>query len=219
VAGGGTGRDDWITAAMTLLARGASPAEMDVADLCAVMPQPLTRGSFNWHFRDGRLAALHRAVIARWLAERTAACDAVRSVREPADRLRILRDAAAGRDVHRQLTAAVAEIDKTITAHLDAALSDMGFSGPEAAALAAALAAAFAAAAPADPAAPTAPDAFEVLLAVLRRAAAPAGAPGVQVLDGDDGEVLLVLAARNVPPGQLAGLRRAARQFLADAGQ
>ncbi len=241
MAGTGTSRDDWITAAMTLLARGASPAETGVGDLCAVMPRPLTRGSFNWHFRDGRLAALHREVISRWLAQRTAACDEVRSVREPDGRLRILRAAAAahgpgdsamrrwaaappaagpaGRDVHRQLTAALARLDKTITAHLDAAFVDMGFSGPEAAVLAATLAAAFAAAGPAGPAAPAAPAGFEVLLAVLRLAAAARPAPEVQVLDGDDGEVLLVLAARGAPPGQLDELRRAARQFLAGAGQ
>jgi len=231
-AGTGTGRDTWITAAMTLLARGVSPAEMKVADLCAVMPQPLTRGSFNWHFRDGRLAALHREIIGRWQAERTAACDTIRSERDLAQLLAAAHGpadsamrrwaaapppaGAAARDVHRQLTAAVAQVNQAITAHLDAALAHMGFRGRKAAGLAAALAAAFA---PAGPAAPTAPDAFKVLLAVLRGAAAPAGAREVQEIDGDDGEILLVLAARNVPPGQLAGLRQAARQFLADAGQ
>lgn len=244
MAAAGTGRDDWITAAMTLLGHGVSPAEMDVSDLCAAMPHAVTRGSFNWHFRAGRLAELHREVIGRWQAGRTAACDAVRTVREPLVRLRILRDAAAThgpadramrrwagapspgpaagdaeREVRRQLADAIAQVDKAITAHLDAALADLGFSGGEAAVLAATLAAAFAAAGAADQASPVVPDAFETLLTVLRRAAGPAEERKVQVIAGDDGEMLLVLAARNLAPGQLAELRQAARQFLARAGQ
>ncbi len=239
MAGAGTGRDDWIAAAMTLLGRGASPAEMDVDDLCAVMPHPVTRGSFNWHFRAGRLAALRRAVISRWLDDRIAAAGKAREKRDPLDRLRILRDAADAcgpgdsamrrwaaapersgaseteQDVRRQLAAAIARADDVTTALLDEALTDLGLSGREAAAAAATLAAAFAA----WPLAPPAPDAFEDMLAVLRRAAAPDAAREVQVIDGAGGEVLLVLAARNLPAGQLGELREAARQVLGLAGQ
>ena len=239
MAGAGTGRDDWIAAAMTLLGRGASPAEMDVDDLCAVMPHPVTRGSFNWHFRAGRLAALRRAVISRWLEDRIAAAGEAREKRDPLDRLRVLRAAAdacgpadsamrrwaaaperpaageTGQDVRRQLAAAIARVNDVTTALLDEALTDLGLSGREAAAVSATLAAAFAA----WPLAPAGPDAFEDMLAVLRRAAAPDAAREVRVIDGDGGEVLLVLAARNLPAGQLGELREAARQVLGIAGQ
>ena len=118
-------------------------------------------------------------------------------------------------DVRRQLAAAIARVDDVTTALLDEALTDLGLSGREAAAAAATLTAAFAA----WPLAPADLDAFEDMLAVLRRAAAPDAAREVQVIDGDGGEVLLVLAARNLPAGQLGELREAVRQVLGLAGQ
>ena len=117
--------------------------------------------------------------------------------------------------MRRQLAAAITRVDDVTTALLDEALTDLGLSGREAAAAAATLTAAFAA----WPLAPADPDAFEDMLAVLRRAAAPDAAREVQVIDGDGGEVLLVLAARNLPAGQLGELREAVRRVLGLAGQ
>ena len=91
----GPSRDDWIAAAMTLLSRGVSPADMTAAGLCEVMSSPVTRGSLSWHFRDGGLAALRREVISKWLVGREAAVSAAAGHRDPADRLRALREAAA----------------------------------------------------------------------------------------------------------------------------
>lgn len=240
-----TGREDWIAAGLALLAQGISPAEMEVADLCAAMATPVTRGSFYWHFRRGRLAELRLELIGRWRQQHAVTGDAVRAIRDPVDRLRVLRDAAAAHgpadsamrrwaaapppgpdvdpaaaDVHRQLAAAVADVGRATAEHLAEALADLGFGGHEAAVLAATLAAAFAASGPpgaAALAAPTDPEAFEILLAMLRRAAA--GAAGartaVQVIAGDPDEVILVLAARTLTAAQRRELTRAARQAAA----
>jgi len=231
VAEAGTSRQDWVAAAMTLLARGISPDDMDVPSLCQAMPHPVTKGSFNWHFRSGRLAALHQEVISSWLAARAAAAGKARGERDPLQRLRVLHGAAlgsgaadsamrrwaaarprpgrngAGYDVHRQLSAAIAQVDDLTAVLLAEALTDLGLPGGEAAAVAATLAAAFAA----GPPAPASPDGFEALLAVLRRAADPGTAPTVRLIAGDTGDVLLVLAERDLPPAQFSALRAAAQ--------
>ncbi|MGH3190969.1 MAG: hypothetical protein ACRDOL_27740, partial [Streptosporangiaceae bacterium] len=90
-----TGREDWVAAGLALLAQGISPAEMEVADLCAAMTRPVTKGSFYWRFRAGRLAEFRLELIGRWRQQHAITGDAVRAVRDPADRLRVLRDAAA----------------------------------------------------------------------------------------------------------------------------
>ena len=232
MAADGTSRQDWITAAMTLLARGISPDDMDIGSLCRAMTHPVTRGSFNWHFRAGRQAELHREITASWLAARLAAAGAARQHRDPLARLRTLHGAAlgngpadsamrrwaaapprpgrdgSGHEVHRQLTAAIAQVDELTSALLTEALADLGLAGGEAAAVCATLAAAFAA----WPPAPPGPAEFEDLLAVLDRAADPGTAPAVQLIAGDTGDVLLVLAARNLPAGQLRALRAAAQR-------
>lgn len=230
-----TGREDWVAAGLALLAQGISPAEMEVADLCAAMTRPVTKGSFYWRFRAGRLAEFRLELIGRWRQQHAITGDAVRAVRDPADRLRVLRDAAAANgpadaamrrwaaapspgpaadpaeaDVHRQAAAAVAETSRATAEQLAEALADLGFGGHEAAVLAATLAGAFAGPA-ASVAAPTVPEAFEVLLGVLRRAG-PGGRPAVQVIAGDADEVILVLAARTLPAAQRRELARAAQQ-------
>jgi len=229
----GPSRDDWIAAAMTLLSRGVSPADMTAAGLCEVMSSPVTRGSLSWHFRDGGLAALRREMISRWLAGREAAVSAAAGHRDPADRLRALREAAAasgpadsamrrwaasparppagqdGQQVRRELAAAIARADAITSGHLTDALADLGLSNRESAAAAATLAAAFAAW-PLPPAGD--PAVFEDMLAVLQRAASPDAPPAVQLIAGEADEVLLVLAARDLPPDQLSALRAAARR-------
>jgi AcrR family transcriptional regulator len=231
------GREDWIAAGVALLAQGISPAEMEVAGLCAAMTRPVTKGSFYWRFRSGRLAEFRLELIGRWRQQHAVTGHAVRAVRDPVDRLRVLRDAAAANgpadaamrrwaaapppgpdadpaeaDVHRQVAAAVAEISRATAEHIAEALAELGFGGHEAAVLAATLAGAFAGSGPAAPvAAPTDPEAFEVLLGVLRRAAGPAGRPVVQVIAGDADEVILVLAARSLSAAQRRELARAAQ--------
>lgn len=229
----GPSRDDWVAAAMTLLSQGTSPADITAARLCEIMPEPVTRGSLTWHFRDGGLAALRSELTRRWLDGREAAYRAAAGHRDPLDRLDALRAAAAadgaadsamrrwaaapgrrdggpaGQKARRELAGAITRADTVIAGCLTEALADLGLSNREAAATGSVLAAAFAAW-PLPPAGD--PAVFKVLLGVLERAADPAAPPPVQVIAGDAGEVLLVLASRDLPAGQLAALQAAARR-------
>ncbi len=176
------------------------------------------------------IAALHAVVIAEWKRSRVAALpDAtVGMVRDPLDRLHIIW-AAAGASAVRDdamrrwaatspaaiakparaaipaAAAAVAEVDKIVTSYLEAALVDLGLTGPESAALARYLAAALR-----DPAIAGNEKEFKTVLRVLARAAEfPQDGPSRE-LTADERRALRRIqrllaaddAGQELPPGQ-----------------
>jgi hypothetical protein len=220
---------------MTLLGQGRSPAEVPLAELCVIMQR--TKGSFYTHFRGG-LGELQQEVIGRWLGSKLAGLAAARAVHNPPDRLRILRDGAAAQavaddamrrwqaghpaagttgrqreQVTAELAAALTAADGAAREALAEAFTDMGFTRPEAGVLAVFVARALAAGDAADPQAAVNPDAFEVLLAVLRRAGDAARV--VEVTAAGPGEIALYLVARDLPADQARQIGEDARHFLA----
>jgi AcrR family transcriptional regulator len=194
---------------------GRSPAELTVADLAGRLG--VSRGSlYNyWH---GGLADFHPDLISRWLQDRTSGMsdNAVRAVRDPLDRLRLLRiiaaqNARADGAMRRwavtepAAAAAVAEVDRGMATQLQEALHDLGFADDEAAVAGSLVAAAFAGGE--DTAlAPGHPAAFEILLGILQR--------GASVTPED---LVLYTIARRLPAAARADLQARAQQF--DAGQ
>jgi AcrR family transcriptional regulator len=222
------GRADFASAMIALISEGRAAVTVTVADLCGLLR--VTRGSFYNHFPAG-MTSLHDEVIALWLRGRLASLpeSAVDAVREPLDRLRMLRaaaeDNALADDAMRRwavteprAAAAVTEADRVVRGHLERALTDLGFTGPEPEALADLLAAALSAGGSATRASP---GAWETVLGVLGRAAAtaPGGElarepAGVEVAPGAaPDELVLYLTARGLGPGQKQQLRELAQDF------
>ena len=188
-------RGAWVEAMLGMMDQGLVPAEISLTDLSRQLG--MTKGSFYSHFGEDRRAELLAAVISEWRSTRIAALPetAVGSVRDPLDRLRMIRAAAAATavrdgamrrwaaskrpardpaaaEVIEAAAAAVDEVDRIVTGYLVPALVDLGFTGDEPAALAALLSAALRE--------PVIAGEFEVVLGVLARAAAypQEGPPG-----------------------------------------
>jgi hypothetical protein len=187
------GRDDWVRALLGLLDQGRVPGEVSLTELSGLVGPGMTKGSFYspMHFGSGGIAALHVAVITEWQRSRIAGLPdtTVGLVRDPLDRLRLIRAAAGAfavrddamrrwaatspaavtkpaRAAIPKAAAAVAEVDRIVTNYLEPALVDLGLTGPESAAMARYLAAALR-----DPAVAGDEEQFNTVLGVLARAA------------------------------------------------
>ncbi len=216
-------RDDYVTLTLRLAAQGHVPADLSLDDLLSHMK--VTRGSFYYHFAS--MDELHREVLARWRratssdAIETAMRDsAMRVVRDPLERLQLLREWAQGtvardRAIRRwaertgpaaeAAEAAVAEADGAVTAHARQALLDLGYGNDDAHVLALLITRAF-----------TSEDitseGFKRLLGILGRVV-PQRAAGkdVGVAAGAGGELILY-----DPGGDPEGRGELAQQFAAD---
>jgi len=227
-------REQWIVAASRLLAQGLVPADVPLSDLCGRLG--VTKGSFYSHFPRG-LEELHREIIARWLRDSAAdgLAAAMKAVRDPRDRLRLLRargletaqrDGAMRRWASKDpaVASAVAYLDAEVIAHATRALSDLGLPGEEAAVLAEVVVHAFAGAHHFLPAPPRSdPARFEALLAILTRAAAGPARAGqddglVDVTAGAaPDEVVLFTIAQGLPVEARKDLRERAQRFAEQA--
>ena len=182
------------------------------------------KGSFYspGHFREGRLPELHREVIAVWLRESAAASEVLRAtlrtVRDPLERLRMIR-AAGGTDAVRAdamrrwavtddtAAAAVADAAGPVLAHISAALSDLGFPAADAGALARLLA----------PVLGSADDAaIDVLLRTLDRAARDlrSGDEVATASGRGPGETVLYMLPRGTPAEVRRQLEEQAQGWL-----
>ena len=151
---------------------------------------------------------------------RQAALDrTVRSVADPAERLRLLRAVIAGnatrdnamrRWAHSEpaAAAAVAEADAAAGEHIDKAVRDLGYSERDADALAPLIAALLPFAEARD---------FEVLLQILVRAAGTDSRRNteVDVAHGPDGQMVLYLVAKDLPARNADIWREEALRFAA----
>src|ERR1017187_1764125 len=227
-------REQWIASTTELLDQGRIPADLSLLEHCARMG--VTKGSLysESHFRS--LQDLYGEVIGRYLRDSTAGglASSMQAVRDPRDRLRLLRaraletalrDGAMRRWAPREpaAAAAVAQVDSEVAAHITTALRDLGLDGEDASVMAGVLMAAFAGAYQSAPAPPRAdPATFETLLAILARAAtAPRrtaeGDEEVDVTAGvAPGEVVLVTHAKGLPEAERREKLKLAQQF---AGQ
>lgn len=211
-----------MNAALSLLDSGRPPSEVSVAEMCRLLG--VVEESFYGHFRD--VGEFHAAVAAHWLGDRIAGLPgpAAGIVRDPVDRIRMIRAALAGtaaRDaaVRRwaatdpAAAAAAAEAARVLTSHLKAALTDLGLADRESAALADWLAAALQVEAKALDR-----EGFETLLAVWARAAAiPSEAPAVEAVPGAEPGQTVYFAAppRGLTTDEQAALNQIARLFAA----
>lgn len=210
-------RETWIAAASGMLSEGRTPAEVSIAEL--EQAAGATRGSLYTYFP--KLSDLHRAVIGWWREEHLqAALDrTVRSVADPAERLRLLRAAIAGnatrdnamrRWAHTEpaAAAAVAEADAVAAEHIGRAVRDLGYSARDAEALTPLIATLLTFAQARD---------FEVLLQVLVRAAGTdrRRSTEVDVAHGPDGQMILYLVAKDLPAEERRHLREEALRFAA----
>jgi AcrR family transcriptional regulator len=225
-------REQWLAAMSALLADGLVPADIPLSELCQRMG--VTKGSFYSHFPGG-LEELHREIIGRWQREGGAddVAATMQAVRDPRDRLRLLRaqalqtaqsDGAMRRWGARDpaAAAAVARADAKVLGYAAAALQDLGFPGAEASLVAGVLVYAFAGAYHTSAAPPQSnPAQFETLLGILARAAAAhAGqAPaGVDMAPGSaPDEVVLFTIAQGLPAEARRDLRDQAQRFAEQA--
>jgi AcrR family transcriptional regulator len=221
-------RADFVSAMLDLISEGRDPAVVTIKDVCDVLH--VTRGSFYNHFPGG-MTLLHDEVITLWLNGRLASLpeSAVDAVRDPLDRLRMLRSAAGHNasldDAMRRwavtdsrAATAVTEADRVVRGHLQRALTDLGYTGVETEPLADLLAAALSAAGSGPKASPSA---WEIVLGVLGRAAATAPRgdlahepASVEVAAGAaPDELILYLTARGLGPDQKQQLRQLAQDL------
>jgi AcrR family transcriptional regulator len=209
-------REQWIAAALQLLAQGHVLLDLSLSELCSRMEVTITKGSFYSHFPGGD-EEFHRAVIARWLeqADLDALASTIGAVRDPRDRLRLLRARAhdrAGLDsTMRQwarrdsaAAAAVGKADDAVTGHAGQALEDLGYPPDEVWVLGPLVSQAVVGASlgPAD---------FETLLGVLARAV-PAH-PRVEVVGSDPDRTILLALMPHLSPDAVADLRTRAQRF------
>jgi AcrR family transcriptional regulator len=226
-------REQWIASTSGLLDQGRIPADLTLLQLCAHMG--VTKGSFYSHFSD--LQNLYQEVIGRWLRDNASdsLASSMQAIRDPRDRLRLLRaraletaqrDGAMRRWASRDpvAAAAVTEVDTYVTAHVTSAIGDLGLPGEDAAVLAGVLVHAFAGAYHASPSPPRAdPVAFETLLAIVSRAAPAPGWAGRGVAEVDvaagaaPDEVVLFTLAKDLPPAARRDLRDRAQRFAEQA--
>jgi AcrR family transcriptional regulator len=200
-----------------MLSEGRTLAEVSIPEL--EQAAGATRGSLYTYFP--KLSDLHRAVIHWWREEHLqAALDrTVRSVADPAERLRLLRAVIAGnatrdnavrRWAHTEpaAAAAVAEADAAASEHIGKAIRDLGYSARDADALTPLITAVLPLAEARD---------FEVLLQVLVRAAGTdnRGKTEVDVAHGPDGQMVLYLVAKDLPVEERLHLREEALRFAA----
>ena len=225
-------REQWLGAMSALLTEGLVPADIPLSELCQRMG--VTKGSFYSHFPGG-LEELHREIIGRWRRESSADDLAanMQAIRDPRDRLRLLRARAlqtAQRDGAMRrwgahdpaAAAAMARADAEVISHAAGALQDLGLPGEEASLVAGVLVYSFAGAHRTSPAAPQSnPAQFETLLGILARAAtAQAGqAPaGVDIAPGSaPDEVVLFTIAQGLPAEARRDLRDQAQRFAEQA--
>jgi AcrR family transcriptional regulator len=220
-------REDWISATLQLLAQGQVPASLSLSEQCARLG--VTKGSFysRGHFPGGD-ADLYGAVIARWLEQNAlgALAETMSAVRDPLDRLRLLRARAhdrAGLDgTMRQwaqsdagviaavpeAATAVAEADGAVTAHVGQALGDLGYQPDELSVLGPLVTSAVAEGR-------LEPGAFDVLLAVLVRAAPQRNHVEVIDVGGGPGRKILFALMENLGPEDLEAVRARALEFQA----
>lgn len=210
-------REHWIAAASGLLSEGRTLAEVSIPEL--EQAAGATRGSLYTYFP--KLSDLHRAVIGWWRDEhlQDALDRTVRSVADPAERLRLLRAIVAGnatrdnamrRWAHTEpaAAAAVTEADAAAAEHIGRAIRDLGYSARDADALTPLIASMLPLAEARD---------FEVLLQVLVRAAGAdhRRSTEVDVAHGPDGQMILYLAAKDLPAEERRHLREEALRFAA----
>jgi AcrR family transcriptional regulator len=234
-AGRRVSQQQWVEAALELLAEGTIPADMSVTDLAARVRAGLTKGSFYQHFHG--VGDLHDQVIAHWARGKGPALDGLmRAVRSPLDRLRLLRaravetaavDATMRRWAARNepAAAAVRNADQAAMQHTALALAELGYEEEEAGVLAAFVVHGFIGAyhtVTAQP--PDDPERFETLLAVLCRAAGhlPAAQGGIDADTisggGDPEELIIYLTARRLPPAGRERLRLEAQRLASQLG-
>lgn len=227
-------RRQWVEAALRVLDQDRLPPEESLTQLAARLG--VSKGSFYSHFRAGGRAELYEAVVQQWLADQAAALPgtAVGAVRDPLDRIRLIRAstvanavrngamrrwAAAGSEPGAQAAAdAVDEADQALDSYLVAALTDLGLTGAEPVALAAVLGAALQ-----TPASQDGPDDFETLLIVVARAATlPQGGPLVEEAPGAaPGQVIRYTAEGRLTADEQAALNLIAKRLAGrrDAGE
>jgi hypothetical protein len=93
-------REAYVTVMLQLAAEGSVPADVSADDLLSHMPVEVTRGSFYHHFAS--MGELYGAVLAKWRQQTgsdalTAMQDStMRVVRDPAQRLQLLREWTRG---------------------------------------------------------------------------------------------------------------------------
>jgi AcrR family transcriptional regulator len=225
-------RDQWLAAMGGLLTEGVIPADMPLSDLCQRLG--VTKGSFYSHFPGG-VEELHREIIGRWLRETdaTGLATPMRAIRDPRDRLRLLRaraletaqrDGAMRRWAARDpaAAAAVAQADAEVITHVTKAVGDLGLPAEGAAVMAEVLVHAFAGAHHSSPAPqPSSPARFETLLEILTWAASGQSAQergGVEVAAGSvPDEVVLFTIAEGLPAEARRDLRDQAQRFAEQA--
>jgi AcrR family transcriptional regulator len=225
-------REQWLEAMSSLLTEGLVPADIPLSELCQRMG--VTKGSFYSHFPGG-LEQLHREIIGRW--QRESGTDdlaaTMQAVRDPRDRLRLLRARAlqtAQRDGAMRrwgardpaAAAAVARADAEVTGYAAGALQDLGFPGEEASLVAGVLVCAFAGAYHTSAAPPQSnPAQFETLLGILARAANARAGQAPTEVDMAPGsapdEVVLFTIAQGLPAEARRDLRDQAQRFAEQA--
>jgi len=220
-------REEWISSTLQLLAQGQVPASLSLSEQCARLG--VTKGSFysRGHFPGGD-TDLYDAVIARWLEQNElgALADAMNAIRDPLDRLRLLRARAhdrAGLDgTMRQwaqsdagviaavpaAAAAVAEAGGAMTGHVEQALQDLGYQPDEVSVLGPLVTGAVAEGR-------LEPGAFDVLLGVLVRAAPRRSHVEVIDVGGDPGRKILFAIMEQLGPDDLEAVRARALEFQA----
>ena len=230
-------REIWIVTALSRLGKGRIPGvEVSLAEMCKLLE--VTKGSFYSpsHFPGG-IEDLSTEVISRWQPESVMdeMATSMRAIRDPRDRLRLLRaraietapqDAAMRRWAERSDTAAAAaaRVKAQITGHVTTALGDLGFNAEDAAVTARLLVDAFAGAFHVSPGpeARNDPAVFESVLSILVRAAAapdPAAHPGMDVATAPGavaGETIVYPTRRGATPAERQGTRAAARRYAAE---
>jgi AcrR family transcriptional regulator len=217
-------RPDWAAVMLDLIRSGRDPASITVAELCGRLD--VARTSFYRHYpqESGGLAALQGEVISSWLSHRLGALpgSAVAAVREPADRLRMLRVIAAENAVtdralrvwalsDSRAADAVTQADEVLRDQVQHALADMGFSEPESSSLAGLLASAYAA--PGNWAFDA--EIWEHVLGALSRASS-GDRTGVQIASGSTSDEFVLYITPELPPARQELLRQLAQEFARD---
>jgi AcrR family transcriptional regulator len=229
-------RKDFITGMFAALDRGHY--DVSLTDLCKTLD--VTTGSFYSHFAD--MPELHSAVTEIWRRNRIAALPDMSGdgVHEPLDILRKIREAASDAaeldsTIRRwaatanpgsavgvkapawarsapAVAAAVAEVDQVIADYLTRAVTDLGFTGAEATAVASWLAAGLQVAARARDR-----EGFETVLNVLARAEAfTAQGPEVTSTTAAEPDAVRIYAtARELPEAERRLLGDVARRLAA----